>query len=511
MKIRDLTIGVAVMVAAIATVTVYRSERASIRSTAEQTFEVRADLIHQYVGLMRHNVDALQHAIESRYKQVQRSGAIAPEVSAIRYYPKDGVWGVSGLESEGGIAQLSGTLTGSKALRDPAKAVSEELTAVFDNDDQFHILLKDVPDIIWVYYTSSNDFIYIAPDPAIADFRFSKVLMTKEFWVQAAPRNNPDLKQIITDLYDDYYGQGLMISISSPVVLDGDFRGVASLDLGIALLRSLTGVGSAAGESILVDEHNRIVARVGKFDLSEEYDVPRSDGWIQDIMGADWLSTDVAAGELRLLHRLPEAELRWASIRAGGLYWAVFAAMLGLVMFSVRLNEALSKVRFLMNRDTLTDLLNRRGFAASVAPRREVARRDGRRTALLLMDIDHFKRVNDSYGHDMGDQVLSGIAQRLSVGVMEYDLVCRWGGEELLVFLVYEDPGTLWRIAQRLRTSIGNRVLSDEGLSVTVSGGLTDWGWDEPLEPAVDRADQLMYEAKAAGRNQIKSDIAGAS
>jgi PleD family two-component response regulator len=166
------------------------------------------------------------------------------------------------------------------------------------------------------------------------------------------------------------------------------------------------------------------------------------------------LSVDVAGAELRLLHRLPEAQLRWAAILAGGLLWAVFAAMLGLVMFSVRLNGALSKVRFLMNQDTLTNLLNRRGFAA--------ARRDGRRTALLLMDIDHFKRVNDSHGHDAGDQVLAGIAQRLSVGVMEYDLVCRWG-------------------------------------------------WDEPLERAVDRADNLMYEAKAAGRNQIKSDIAGAS
>lgn len=230
-------------------------------SSAEQTFGVRADLIQQYIRLMRQNVYSLERVIESRFEQIERSGARAPEIEAIRFHPQYDVWGVSGLESENGIPELSGTLTGLDSLSDPAGFVAKELTAVLYNDSQFHILLENVPDIIWVYYTSKNDFIYIAPDPAIADFRFSEVVHTKEFWTQAIPDNNPDLQQIISDLYDDYYGQGLMISISSPVVLDGKFSGMASLDLGIELLRDLTGIGSAAGESILVDENDRIVER----------------------------------------------------------------------------------------------------------------------------------------------------------------------------------------------------------------------------------------------------------
>lgn len=508
MKIRYLTIAAALVATAVATSAVYRLEREKIRSSAEQTFEVRTDLIRQYISLMRHNVYALQRAIESRYEQVRRSGATAPEISAIRYFPKYDVWGVSGLESEGGIAHLSGTLTGSNRLQDPDDSLRDELTAVFDVDNQFDALLEDVPEIVWVYYTSSNGFIYIAPDPAVSDFRFSDVLFSKEFYAEAAPPRNPDLKQVITELYDDYYGQGLMISISSPVVLNNKFRGIVSLDLGIDLLRKLTNIGSAVGQSILVDDNNHIVARIGDMELDEAYDVPAAEGWIEHIEGSDWLSAVVVADEMRLLHRLPESDLRWAAIRAGGLFWVLFAALLGLVLFSVRLNEALSKVRFLMYRDTLTDLLNRRGFAASVKRRRETAREKGHATALLMMDIDHFKRVNDTYGHDVGDQVLMSIAQRLSVGIMEYDLVCRWGGEELLVFLVYEEVDTLWHIAERLRTSIGEREISDKELCVTVSGGLTKWNWDEPLEGAVDRADHLMYEAKKAGRNRIKSDVA---
>lgn len=508
MRTRYLLIGAALLVVGIASAAVYQSELSQIRTAAAQTFQVRADLIVQYIRLMRQNVYALEHAIESRYGQVERSDSIAPEVFSIRYYPDYGVWGVSGLGAEGGIDRLSGTLTGDESLENPTTAVKRELSAVFDNDNQFQTLLENVPDIIWVYYTSTNGFIYIAPDPAVADFHFSRALMTKEFWVQAAPENNPHMRQIISDLYDDYYGQGLMISISSPVVLDGRFTGVASLDLGIDLLRSLTGVGTAAGESILVDEHDRIVARVGKFDPGERYNVPMDSHWIDSLPDADWLSKEVAAGELRLLHRLPRNELRWAALKAGWLYWFVFAAIFGLIVSSVRLNAALSRVRHLMNRDTLTDLLNRRGFAASVEPRRTEARREGRRTALLMMDIDHFKRVNDAHGHEVGDQVLIGIAQRLSVGVMEYDLVCRWGGEELLVFLVFDDPAMLEQIAERLRTSISERPLSSQGLTVTVSGGLSVWEWDEPLPQAVDRADRLLYEAKAAGRDQIKSDVA---
>lgn len=503
-KSRHWTIGLTLLVAIIAAIAVYRGELASIRSSAIQTFDVRTNLIHQYIIQMRQNVYALEHGIESRYANAQLDDSIAPEIAAIRHYPEHGVWGLSGLDSEGGIAALSGTLTGFDTLQEPSSTVQKELTAVLESDHQFHTLIDNVPEIIWVYYTSTNDWIYVAPDPAIADFRFSEVVQTKEFWVQAVPENNPDRRQIITNLYDDYFEQGLMISISSPVVIDDQFIGVASIDLGIDLLRRLTGIGRATGESILVDEHDRIVARVGEFRHTEKYDVPSQAGWIERA-DAYWLGAEVAPRELRLLHRLPKAELYRAAARASILFWIVLATMFGLVVFSLRLNEALSQVRSLMNRDSLTDLLNRRGFAAAARSLRKGA--TNRYSGLLLLDIDYFKEINDTHGHEFGDQVLVGLARRLRVGLTEHDLVCRWGGDEILAFVLCEHDASLHRIADRLRVQVGERPILEHGMYITISGGLTVWAADESLDVAVARADRLLYRAKSAGRNRIETDV----
>jgi diguanylate cyclase (GGDEF)-like protein len=379
---------------------------------------------------------------------------------------------------------------------------------VLGADHSLATLLEHVPDIIWVYYTSKHDFIYIAPDPAIADFRFSDVLYDKEFWAQARPATNPTQRQIISDLYRDAYGQGLMISISSPVRIDGEFRGVASLDLGIDLLQELTAVGTAAGDSILVDEKDQIVARPGDFEVDETYAVEPTDDWVRH-NDASWLSETVVEDELRLLHCLPNDRLYAAAARASAMVWAVLAAMLGLVVFSVRLNNALTTVRTLMNRDALTQLLNRRGFASAAEETREQARSRDAGTAVLLLDVDHFKSINDRHGHDLGDRILTELAKRLLASVAADDLVCRWGGEELVLLFVYDDVTNLPRIAERIRATVADRDFDDASLTITVSGGLTDWRDGEALQTAIDRADDLLYRAKYNGRNRIETDLAG--
>jgi diguanylate cyclase (GGDEF)-like protein len=508
MQPRHWTIALAALLAVAAGAWLYKNEHNNLKASARNTFEVRADLLRQHIRLMRHNVYALERQIEHSYQAAARGAPPAVELDAIRYYPEHEVWGISGLAEEGGLAELSGTLTGFDSLAEPTAEVHTELSAVLGADHLFSTLLEHVPDIIWVYYTSKRDFIYIAPDPAIADFRFSHVLYEKEFWAQARPAANPTQRQIISDLYRDAYGQGLMISISSPVRIDGDFRGVASLDLGIDLLQELTAVGTAAGESLLVDEKDQIVARPGEFDLSETYAVAHSGDWMQHD-DANWLSARLVEEELRLLHRLPDARLHAAAARASAMEWAVLAAMFGLVVFSVRLNNALGTVRTLMKRDALTQLLNRRGLADAAVEARKQAQRQGADTAVLLLDLDHFKWVNDNHGHDFGDRVLTELAARLSASVGAEDLVCRWGGEEVVLLFVYGEAANLARIGERLRATVSDHPFQDGALELTVSGGLTDWHEGEALQAAIDRADRLLYCAKQNGRNRIETDLAG--
>lgn len=158
--------------------------------------------------------------------------------------------------------------------------------------------------------------------------------------------------------------------------------------------------------------------------------------------------------------------------------------------------------------DALTGLHNRRYMSGQLQAFVQRANHGGDTVAVLVLDIDHFKSVNDGFGHDAGDEVLSEFAVRLATNVRAVDLPCRLGGEEFVVVM----PGTTLedahRIADRIRRDIGQapfRVMGGkEHLTVTVSIGVSATlpGEDTP-EALLKRADEGVYEAKAAGRNQV--------
>lgn len=125
--------------------------------------------------------------------------------------------------------------------------------------------------------------------------------------------------------------------------------------------------------------------------------------------------------------------------------------------------------------------------------------------ALMLIDLDHFKRVNDTYGHMVGDEVLTAVANCLRTDLREYDAIGRFGGEEFVVFLDNADLYAAVAAANRLRTSIGQIVISDT-VTVTASVGIAHSSKSmASLEVLLDRADAALYEAKAGGRDQVRA------
>ena len=138
---------------------------------------------------------------------------------------------------------------------------------------------------------------------------------------------------------------------------------------------------------------------------------------------------------------------------------------------------------------------------------RELARsqRESGSTVLLLGDIDHFKVVNDSHGHLVGDQVLREVARRMLLAVRSYDFVGRYGGEEFLIVLNNCDPNSGFARADDIRTTIGDRpIQTDAGpLRITMSFGVLisrEWG-HRPTDELLREVDAAMYAAKASGRN----------
>jgi len=173
-----------------------------------------------------------------------------------------------------------------------------------------------------------------------------------------------------------------------------------------------------------------------------------------------------------------------------------------------RLIEAREDMRFQATHDALTSLWNRGVIMELLARELTRSRREGKCTAILLGDLDHFKNVNDTYGHLSGDEVLKETARRLVSSVRSYDFVGRFGGEEFLVTLNNCDPAFGLARAEKIGKIIADQLVetSAGSIAVSMSFGLLlsqEWGYLS-VGDLLHEVDTALYAAKAAGRNCIK-------
>lgn len=176
-----------------------------------------------------------------------------------------------------------------------------------------------------------------------------------------------------------------------------------------------------------------------------------------------------------------------------------------LAMLLLLQDRALRQIERLIEVDVLTGLLNRRGFDERL--RRLLQRGGAQLPVLALLDVDHFKRINDTHGHAVGDAVLSGIGERLRDTLRPLDLAVRLGGEEFAVIWAQPEPGGEARLGERLREAVAGETFATAAgpLAVTVSVGVARArGSCEAPEAVFSRADAALYEAKRAGRDQVK-------
>lgn len=161
--------------------------------------------------------------------------------------------------------------------------------------------------------------------------------------------------------------------------------------------------------------------------------------------------------------------------------------------------------------DGLTGLFNRSHFQEQASTALDKCARQGSPVALWLCDVDHFKRVNDTHGHAVGDKVLQAVARTMAEHLREDDLLARWGGEEFLALLPYTDAATARQVAERIRQAVQDSSLDmgkdEQSLRVTLSFGVTLVQDAQDLKAATARADQALYASKRAGRNCVSVDL----
>jgi len=172
--------------------------------------------------------------------------------------------------------------------------------------------------------------------------------------------------------------------------------------------------------------------------------------------------------------------------------------------------EQSEKLKVLSRMDKLTNLLNRHGFEEDVEPVLKIAQRYKEELTLIMFDIDFFKKVNDTYGHNMGDIVLQKTAEVTKGIIRSSDLFCRWGGEEFIILLPKTGIDKATILAERIRLALAKQKYESDGqaFTVTSSFGISQFlDKCSTLENLIGNADQLLYIAKNRGRNRVEIDL----
>lgn len=208
----------------------------------------------------------------------------------------------------------------------------------------------------------------------------------------------------------------------------------------------------------------------------------------------------------RIMDRHLSLRVQSEAIADYTLVYALAALLMAVIITSLfwmrRLNALNQQLSLMSQTDALTQLTNRHGLNLTLAKDLERAKRYQHPLSVVMMDIDHFKRVNDQYGHLTGDNVLVTCAQLLKNNLRKSDIICRWGGEEFLVICFDTNQAQASLMAELLLTKIRQHDFPEVG-RVTLSAGVTQATSTDTPETLTKRVDTLLYQAKNNGRDQV--------
>lgn len=228
--------------------------------------------------------------------------------------------------------------------------------------------------------------------------------------------------------------------------------------------------------------------------------------FLLSVLGAWWMSRVIAQPLSRLANTAqdwdsPHAPEQIRRVRS----WYVEAEQLKRAMLAglAKIHQKLGRLNQENITDTLTGLVNRRGMQTALAQWQAEARP----FAVIALDVDHFKQVNDQFGHDTGDRVLQYLARQMRNGSRSNDLLCRLGGEEFCMLLPDCSQETAIGVAERLRTRIA-ATDSPTGTPITLSAGVSHWpAGGAAVETVLKQADKALYKAKHNGRNRVEAAL----
>ncbi|MFM2591201.1 sensor domain-containing diguanylate cyclase [Vibrio sp. TBV020] len=355
---------------------------------------------------------------------------------------------------------------------------------------------KSIESISAIYFLSKDKFIISSPQEfaqAIKGDTFDSVVLNRPYWINTVRHGLTQQQErvVYTGDYEDYMTGLKVVTITKGVYVDGEFKGVLAIDTYL--------------ESLLHDKLSgyRLSATPGpnlKDLVSFTFSAPV---YIHGEHSGLYLNVDEPK-RVHIIHIINHEQSQ--------LMILLFAYALAIAFIWYRYTQATqSTLKELAMRDPLTGLSNRRGFEDRLKAQDEL-----RFLGLGVFDIDDFKRVNDQFGHEVGDQVIDHIGSLITDSLRQCDIVARFGGEEFVVAVTGESNELISSIFERIQRDVslqGYRLKSGERIDVTVSGGVQIYAthhfdnlrhlWSSQ---GIRKADELLYQAKISGKNQVCID-----
>ncbi len=416
-------------------------------------------------------------------------------------------------------------------LNDENSLKTSELYLMFLMNQDFKWLNEKLDASDWVYYTSLNQMTsmrsrnneFVSSD----EFRYRDDMLEMSFITDGYEENLENRETVYWSVpYVDLAGMGCMITASYPVDYKGEYIGALSIDF---ISNEISGILSEKYTTFLVDSNGVLFAtNLKEVDLNQELktvdDLPLALTF-NDINNIEYDKVVNVKGDKVIAHRLEGSPYTLYQVYKQKMYLTdaaidffpvilifVFFIITSLMLRKVReseakLKETLSELEqkqeeldYISKYDTLTNIYNRRGLYSEIKKLETKGELVG--SSVILFDIDHFKQVNDTYGHDVGDEVLTELCEVVKNYISDNEIFARYGGEEFIVISRGTSLEKTCEIAEKIRVCVSShKYKTIKGL--TVSLGVSTCSQGDINNAWITNADTALYKAKSDGRNKV--------
>ncbi|PGL73479.1 sensor domain-containing diguanylate cyclase [Bacillus sp. AFS055030] len=401
-------------------------------------------------------------------------------------------------------------------------------------NNYFSEIYSSYPEISWIYYTSISGFNNLYPFVLSTKFKFTNDVLKEESSTLGTIETNPSRKPYWSRPYLDKAGKGMMVTVSSPVDYKQRYVGSISIDI---TFENLSKELNKDYTAILSDEKGSIIASSKQEFLSSDKIINLSkldqmysrgslkklnsmqDGTFTIFNGMKVLKRDIPGTDWTFYYILStSAMIKIIGIKILPIIF-ITILLVCITWIGVKRMDAEKKLKELVKdleckkteledlslKDPLTGVLNRRGLYELILSDLEKTNETQLNCSFLIFDIDNFKKINDHYGHTVGDFVISQSAKLMKELIRNEDYLGRWGGEEFLIVFTNTPFHQSKEIAKRLRSAIEEHEFHYEGqnINVTMTVGLSRFYPQKGVVDSINRADQAMYVGKQSGKNCV--------